>query len=108
MRRFKKAGIGLLLCLCICLCAGAVIFAVRRRDSGELEYSETEFRELLDENALLYEQNLRDAYSIPDDVSVKDCLGDPMMKNSPKKMKNISHAGGRSRSWRNSIVTSNL
>ena len=102
MRRFKKAGIGLLLCLCICLCAGAVIFAVRRRDSGELEYSETEFRELLDENALLYEQNLRDTYSIPDDVSVKDCL------NSPKKMKNISHAGGRSRSWRNSIVTSNL
>ena len=76
MRRFKKAGIGLLLCLCICLGAGAVIFAVRRRDSGELEYSETEFRELLDENALLYEQNLRDAYSIPDDVSVKDCLGD--------------------------------
>lgn len=76
MRRFKKAGIGLLLCLCICLCAGAVFFAVRRRDSGELEYSETEFRELLDENALLYEQNLRDAYSIPDDVSVKDCLGD--------------------------------
>lgn len=76
MRRVKKAGIGLLLCLCICLCAGAVIFAVRRRDSGELEYSETEFRELLDENALLYEQNLRDAYSIPDDVSVKDCLGD--------------------------------
>ena len=44
MRRFKKAGIGLLLCLCICLCAGAVIFAVRRRNSGEMEYSETEFR----------------------------------------------------------------
>ena len=76
MKRSKKAGIGLLcLCIClICLCAGVIIFM--KKEPEKLEYDDREFQELLDENTLLYEQNLRDAYSIPEDTGVKEYLGE--------------------------------
>lgn len=85
MKRTKKAGI-VLLCLCVCLaclCAGIIIFT--KKEPGKLEYDDREFRELLDENTLLYEQNLRDAYSIPEDTGVKEYLGESYDKELEKE-----------------------
>ena len=85
MKRTKKAGI-VLLCLCVCLaclCAGIIIFT--KKDPGKLEYDDREFQELLDENTLLYEQNLRDAYSIPEDTGVKEYLGESYDKELKKE-----------------------
>ena len=79
------AGIALLcLCVCLaCLCAGIIIFT--KKDPGKLGYDDREFQELLDENTLLYEQNLRDAYSIPEDTGVKEYLGESYDKELEKE-----------------------
>lgn len=87
MKLFTK----IVICLvCAGLCMG--IFLLRDSEEERLEYDEQEFQALLEENELLYEQNLRTAYKIPTDTEVKEYLGRSYMDEIRKENKKyIAH-----------------
>lgn len=83
MKLFTKITIGL---LCVGLCVGILVFHSVQKN--ELKYDDREFQELLKENELLYEQNLRVSHKIPSGIGVKEYLGesyrDEMQKENEK------------------------